>query len=185
MVTNDVVSLCFQKIKEKEMKSISIIVAIDLNNAIGKKNHLLCHLPNDLQYFKQKTTGHSIIMGRKTFESLPNGALPNRRNIVLSKNTNLNIKNFELANSLQQAIDMCKGNDEVFIIGGASLYNEAIKFAHKLYVTLIHHKFEGADTFFPTIDTDIWQNVTVIKNLRNENNIYDHDFIVFERKDKS
>lgn len=164
------------------MTSISIIVAIDENNAIGKKNNLLCYLPNDLQYFKQKTTGCCIIMGRKTFESLPNGALPNRRNIVLSKNKDLNIENCVLANSLQQAIKLCKENDEVFVIGGATVYNEAIRLANKLYVTIIHHKFAGADTFFPYIDSNIWKKITLVKNIKDEKNRYDHDFIVFERK---
>lgn len=174
---NEIVSLH----KKKKMDSISIIVAIDENNAIGKDNNLLCHLPNDLKYFKELTTNHTIIMGRKTFDSLPNGALPNRRNIVISHNNALALENCELANSIEQAINLCQDEKEVFIIGGSTIYNEAIKLANKLYVTQIHNQFEGADTFFPEIDFTVWKEVFSRKNFKDEKNKYEHDFILYQK----
>ncbi len=164
------------------MPVISIIAAIDENNAIGKQNGLLCHLPDDLKYFKSITQGHTVIMGRNTFLSLPNGVLPNRRNIILSRNPHFSVENGETVPSLQQAIDLCKDEDEIFIIGGGSVYREAVKVANKLYITYIHHNFEGADTFFPSIDPDVWGEVSCRKNPPDEKNKYAHSFVIYERK---
>lgn len=164
------------------MSIISIIVAIDEQNAIGKDNQLLCHLPNDLKYFKSTTQGHTVIMGRKTFESLPNGALPNRRNIILSRNKDIHFDKCEVVSSLENAISLCKDENEVFIIGGASVYKEAIEKADKLYITSIHHQFEGADSFFPPIDITIWNEVSRTENSIDEKNKYAHDFIIYTRK---
>lgn len=164
------------------MSIVSIIVAIDQNNAIGKDKNLLCYLPNDLKEFKRITSGHAIIMGRKTFESLPNGALPNRNNIVLSSNTNLECKGCALVHDLQTAIAMCKAEKEIFIIGGATLYNEAIAFADRMYVTHIEHAFDGADTFFPSIDLNLWKEVSRKENMADDKNSYVHSFVVYERR---
>ncbi|MDR1809801.1 MAG: dihydrofolate reductase, partial [Prevotella sp.] len=126
---------------------ISIIAAIDENNAIGRNNKLLCHLPNDLKYFKSVTQGHTVIMGRKTFETLPNGALPNRRNIVISRNLSFRPEGCEVFQSLETAIDACRDEDEAFVIGGGSIYKAALPMADKLYITLIHYTFAASDTF--------------------------------------
>ena len=163
------------------MPIISIIVAIDEKNAIGKDNQLLCHLPNDLKYFKSVTQGHTVIMGRKTYESLPNGALPNRRNIVLSRNENLQLERCEMADSLENAIVLCKEESEVFIIGGATVYAKAIEFADKLYITNIHHTFEGTDAFFPNIDVNKWTEDSRLNNEAGDKNRYAHTFVVYNK----
>lgn len=163
------------------MSVISVIVAIDENNAIGKDNNLLCYLPNDLKYFKSKTDGSSIIMGRKTFESLPKGALPNRRNIVISRNKTLQFPNTEMCSSLEEAVELCKDESEIFIIGGGAIYNEAIKFVDRLYLTRIHHKFEGADTHFPEIDTQKWKETWREDHQADEKHKYDYSFIRLDK----
>lgn len=161
---------------------LSIIVAIDGNNAIGKDNKLLCHLPNDLKYFKSVTQGHTVIMGRNTYLSLPNGALPNRRNIVLSRNPDFKINDGEVSSSLREAVDRCKNDAEIFVIGGGTVYNEAINIADRLYITIIHHRFEKTDTFFPQIDSTIWEEISRQENNQDEKNKYSHSFVVYERK---
>lgn len=163
------------------MPHIKIIVAIDLNNAIGKDNDLLCYLPNDLKHFKTTTSGHTVIMGRKTFESLPNGALPNRRNIVLTKNADFEAKGVDSTNSLKGAIDLLENDETAFIIGGGSIYKESIDFVDEMWVTLIDHKFEGADTFFPKIDLNRWQEVTSLRHNADEKNKYAHNIILYKR----
>lgn len=158
----------------------SIIVAVDENNAIGKDNNLLCHLPNDLKHFKAVTQGHPVIMGRKTFESLPKGALPNRRNIVITRNKDLQFERCEMVSSIQQAIELCKDESEIFFIGGGTIYNEAIGFAGRIYLTSIHHKFE-ADTFFPAIDTLLWKEISREDFQADEKHKYAYSFITFEK----
>ena len=135
---------------------ISIIAAITANGAIGVNNQLLCRLPNDMKRFKRLTTGHTVIMGRKTFESLPNGALPNRTNVVITRNPQLSFRGCELYDNLLSAINHHQHENELFIIGGASIYEQAIQFADKLYLTCIHHSFELADAFFPEIKDNEW-----------------------------
>lgn len=164
------------------MTQVSMIVAIDENNAIGKNNQLLCHLPNDLKYFKSITQGHTVVMGRNTYESLPNGALPNRRNIVLSRKPGLEIDKCEVFKSLSEAKEACSGENQVFIIGGATLYNQCLMEVDSLYVTYIHHSFDGADTFFPSIDNNIWQEVSRVYNPADEKNQYAHSFVVYNRR---
>lgn len=163
------------------MTKISIIVATDENNAIGRNNGLLCHLPNDLKYFKRVTEGHPVIMGRKTFESLPKGALPNRRNIVITANKALRFDNCEMAASLEEAISLIKDESEAFIIGGGSVYKQALPLADKLYITRIHHGFAGVDTFFPEINPPEWEVISSEENPADEKNKYAHTFIVLQR----
>lgn len=163
------------------MAIISIIVAIDEKNAIGKDNQLLCHLPNDLKYFKSVTQGHTVIMGRNTYESLPSGALPNRRNIVLSRNKDLQLDRCEVSSSLEDAIALCDSETEVFIIGGATVYAKAIDLADKLYITYIHHQFEGTDAFFPKVDKNKWIESSRIENNADEKNKYAHTFVVYNK----
>lgn len=160
--------------------TLSIIVAINRQNGIGFKNKLLYWLPNDLKRFKTLTTGHTIIMGRKTFESLPKGALPNRRNIVLSRNRT-DFPGAECYTSLQQAIENIPGDEEAFIIGGASLYKEALPLADRLYITEIDDEGKEADAFFPFIDPDIWKEKSRECHPTDEKHLYSYCFIDYER----
>lgn len=164
------------------MNTLSIIVAIAENRAIGKQQQLLCHLPDDLKRFKRITGGHTIIMGRKTFESLPNGALPNRKNIVLSKTENLSYPGAFMCPSLEKALELCKDEDEVFIIGGAAVYESAMKLANKLYITRIHHKFDDADTFFPEFDETNWIVTEKESFPADEKHPYPYTFVTYTRK---
>ncbi len=159
---------------------ISIIVAIAENNAIGFNNQLLCYLPNDLKWFKKNTNGRKVIMGRNTFLSLPNGALPNRENIVITDKNEL-FENCKIVNSIEQAITNFDLENENFIIGGASVYKQFLPMANKLYITKIKHNFE-ADAFFPEIDINIWKNIEIIENKADEKHKYDYDFLIYEKK---
>jgi len=160
---------------------LSIIAALGKNNEIGKGNQLLCHLPADLKRFKSITTGHTVIMGRKTFESLPNGALPNRRNIVISRNPELIVEGAEVYSSLDQALLKCIDEAEVFITGGAQIYKQALPVADKLYITKIHAAFPEADAFFPPIDRNIWKEVDREFFPADEKNPYAFTFVEYER----
>lgn len=164
------------------MTTLSLIVAIADNQAIGKKQQLLCHLPKDLKRFKAITSGHTVIMGRKTYESLPNGALPNRKNIVLSNSANLSLPDCLVVNSLDKALQACEGEDEVFIIGGAAVYEAALQQADKLYITRIHHAFEEADTFFPAINDSDWEEVEKETCEADDKHVYPFTFITYIRK---
>lgn len=160
---------------------ISIIVAINENNAIGKDNDLLYYLPNDLKRFKTLTTGHTIIMGRRTFQSLPKGALPHRRNIVLTRGTQ-RFDGAECFSSLEEALQNCTMTEEIFVIGGASLYKEALPIADKLYLTLIADKETPADTYFPTIDFSEWELVHKEQHVADEKHPYAYTFADYIRK---
>lgn len=133
-----------------------IIVAIANHNAIGKDNGLLCHLPDDLKHFKSVTSGHTVIMGRNTFFSLPKGALPNRRNIVLSPDDET-FPGCETAHSIEEALNLSAEDEKVFFIGGAMIYSQSYPIVDHLYLTMVHADFE-ADTFFPEIDLSLWEN---------------------------
>ena len=159
---------------------LSIIVAINKNNGIGLNNKLLYWLPNDLKRFKALTTGHTIIMGRKTFESLPKGALPNRRNIVLTSQ-DLKFEGAETFHTLSDAMEACKNEEETFIIGGASLYNEAMAVADRLYITEIEDSEKEADVFFPKISLDEWQEKSRECHQTDEKHLYSYNFVNYER----
>lgn len=161
------------------MPIISLIAAVDKNNAIGINGKLLCYLPADLAHFKKITTGHSIIMGRKTFDSLPNGALPDRRNIVITRNDNLKFENAEKAGSLEKAIEMCNDEKEIFIIGGGYIYKSGINIADRIYQTQILHSFKEADTFFPKIDETKWKLISSETHLSDKENPYGYIFKVY------
>ena len=151
---------------------LNIIACISKKHrAIGYQNRLLYTIPSDMTRFRMLTTGHVIIMGRKTFESLPNGALPNRHNIVISK-TREQIAGCEVFGSLEEALEARKEaaeEDECFIIGGASIYEQALPFADKLYLTIVEKEPEHADTFFPEINPAEWE--VTEKEMRNENGL--------------
>ena len=161
---------------------VSIIAAIADNGAIGANNRLLCHLPNDLRRFKKLTTGHTVIMGRKTFESLPKGALPNRTNVVVTRNLQQSIDGCELYDQLLDAIHNHQHESEVFIIGGASVYAQAIQLADKLYLTYIHHTFEHADTFFPVINDSEWIITDSETFPPDEHHLFPYSFKTFIKK---
>lgn len=161
---------------------ISIIVALARNRAIGLNGNLIWHLSADLKYFKRVTTGHTVIMGYKTFLSLPNQrALPNRRNIIISSHLEQAPEGFELAHSIQEAVNMVHDEEETFVIGGGSIYEQFLPHADKLYLTRIDKEFE-ADTYFPYIDFDEWNLIDV--NVVDEDPLVDftYRFEVWERK---
>jgi len=135
--------------------NIAIIVAVAQNFAIGKNNELLFHLPNDLKRFKQITKGHSVIMGKKTFFSLPNGPLLHRRNIVITDIPGENFEGCETVNSIEEVIELVKNEEMAFVIGGGMIYCQFYPIAGKLFLTLVHQDFE-ADIFFPEINFDEW-----------------------------
>ena len=159
----------------------SIIVVIANNNAIGKDNKLLCHLPNDLKWFKKNTSGHNVVMGRNTFLSLPKGALPKRKNIVITDKVDDSFKNCTMAHSIEEAKQHFSKEKENFIIGGASIYKQFLPFADKLYLTRIEHDFD-ADAFFPEINFDEWKLIEKIDNEPNEKNKYNYSFLIYEKK---
>ncbi len=162
---------------------LSIIVAVNKNHGIGFENKLLYWLPNDLKRFKALTTGHPIIMGRKTFESLPKGALPNRRNIVLTRQ-DLHFEGAETFHTLEEALATCDATDEAFCIGGASLYHEAMKIADRLYITEIEDAEKEADVFFPVIDSDAWEEKSRECHSTDEKHLYSYCFVNYERIEK-
>ena len=136
---------------------LTIISALDRNRGIGYKNRLLFHLRADLQRFKALTTGHTIIMGRRTFESLPKGALPNRRNIVLSHQEGLAFAGAEVFPSLEAALAACRADEQVFVIGGYSVYRDALPLADRLALTEVDAAAEDVDTYFPALSAEEWQ----------------------------
>lgn len=160
-------------------KKISIIVAIAQNHAIGKDNDLLWHISNDFKWFKSKTKGHQIIMGKKTHESLPNGPLPNRRNIVITDDPNDNFKGCFTVFSIDEAIAQCSETEESFIIGGGSIYKQFLPHANKFYLTRIHKDFE-ADIFFE-VDFNNWKLTEQIDVNDDRQNDFRYSFLTYER----
>ena len=157
---------------------IHVIAAVAQNRAIGFENKLLYWLPNDLKRFKQLTTGHTIIMGRKTFESLPKGALPNRRNVVLMR-TVQTLPGCEVFPTLEAALASCQPDEEVYIIGGASVYQQAMAVADRLCLTEIADTPLQADAFFP--DYSQWHVVTKEAHPKDERHAFDYAFVDYER----
>ena len=157
---------------------ISIIAAVAKNRAIGYKNKLLYWLPNDLKRFKTLTTGHTIIMGRKTFESLPKGALPNRRNVVLSRSEK-EFPGCEVFPSLKEALKHCQPDEDVFIIGGASVYSQAMTVANRLCLTEIDDTPAEADAFFPPYDD--WNVAEREEHDVDEKHAYRYAFVDYVR----
>jgi len=161
-------------------QNISIIVAIAQNFAIGKNNDLLFHLPNDLKRFKQITTGHPVIMGRNTLLSLPKGALPNRRNIVITDNPNEIFERCEMVFSIEEAIQAVENEEEAFIIGGGMIYRQFFPHAGKLYLTLVHRDFD-ADVYFPEINYSEWDEF-FREDLFDETNGFNYSYLNLKRK---
>lgn len=157
---------------------VSSIVAVGENNAIGKNNQLLWHMPADLKHFKDITSGRSIIMGRKTFDSVGK-PLPKRRNIVVTRQ-DIAIPGCEVVKSVEEGLELCKGEDEVFIGGGAEIYKLAMHLTDRIYLTIIHKNFD-ADTFFPEIDNKIWKETEREDHAPDDKNQYAYSFITLER----
>ena len=159
---------------------ISLIVAASINNAIGKENQLLWHLPNDLKFFKNTTWGGVVIMGRKTFESV-NKPLPGRTNIVITKQPDWNAENVEVANSLDDALEKATALNfkEIFIIGGGEIYKQSIEIANRIYLTKVHTEIDG-DAFFPDLNND-WKMISNRDFKSDEKNKFDHSFQIWER----
>jgi dihydrofolate reductase len=160
---------------------ITLIAAISENNALGKDNQLLWHLPDDFKRFKEVTLGHHVIMGRKTFESINKKALPKRTNIIITKQTSYDASCIVLASSLKKALQIAKTDPNPYILGGGMIYKEAILLADRLDLTIVHHNFE-ADIFFPKIDLNIWKEVSRKFHPKDEKHKYDFSFVIYERK---
>lgn len=161
---------------------LSIIVAKAKNNTIGKDNKLLWNIPDDLKRFKELTTNHNIIMGRKTFESIGR-ILPNRKHIVFSQNPDfkVNNENVEIVHSMLQIQQYIEDENENFVIGGAMIYNLLMPYVTKMYVTEIDKDFEG-DTFFTRINSDIWEEISREEGPEDSKNNFKYEYVTYKRK---
>lgn len=169
---------------------INLIAAIDLNNGLGYKNELLCHLSNDLKHFKNLTSGHFVCMGRLTYDSIGN-PLPNRTNIILTRNKDYKapLGTF-VYHSIEDVIseynNLNNNESELFIIGGGDIFKQAMSYADRIYLTIIQNKFSHVDSYFPLIDLSEWQVVQgqTVHNKADSNNEYDHVFVTYEKRKK-
>lgn len=159
---------------------ISLIVAMDSNRVIGKANDIPWRIPKDWEFVKKTTMGHSIVLGRKNLESIGR-ALPNRRNIILTRDKSFTFDGCEMAYSIEEVFELCEDDEELFIFGGEQIYTIFLPYVETMYMTKIHHEFEG-DTFFPEVQFDEWNEIAMEKGVRDEENPYDYDFCIFERK---
>lgn len=159
---------------------IIMIAAAAENNALGKNNELVWHLPNDFKRFKSLTTGHHIIMGRKTFESFPK-PLPDRVHVVITRQENYKPEGCIVVDSIEKAIAVCPENDDSYVIGGGEIYNLALPFTDIIELTKVHHNFE-ADTFFPKINKNEWILVESEENYKDEKHLYDYTYETYIRK---
>lgn len=167
---------------EKKTSNLTIIVAAGENNAIGKDNDLIWHLSDDLKRFKSLTNGHHIIMGRKTFESFPK-PLPNRTHIVITRQSNYKApEGVIIVNSLEDAIDASKNDQQPFIIGGGEIYKQSMPLADKIELTRVHSNFENADTYFPEINITKWQEINRITHDADEKHAHAFSFITYKRR---
>lgn len=180
-INKDISNLSFSA-NERRAAGISFIVATDENNVIGKNNRLPWHLPSDMKYFKNQTWGMTVIMGRKSLESLGK-PLQGRKNIVITRNTDWKPEGVQVAHSVAEAIALAKqtGVKEIFIIGGAEIFKATMSIADRIYLTRIHHKFEG-DAYFPEVSANEWNLMRSRFCKADEKNQYAHTFQVWERK---
>ena len=161
-------------------KEITLIAAASENNVLGKENKLIWHISDDLKRFKQLTEGHSVIMGRKTFESMPS-ALPKRINIILTKNKNYIAKNALIAHSKEEALALTGNDNNPFIIGGGEIYSLFLPLANTIELTRIHHFFDG-DSFFPEISTTEWVLIKVENQKVKDGQPYKYSYLTYERR---
>lgn len=160
--------------------NLSLIVAVAENGAIGKNNDLLWHISADLKHFKALTTGHCIIMGRKTYESFPKRPLPNRRNIVITSNMEYHDEGCEVVHSVEEAIALCKDDEQSFVIGGATVYRQFLPLVNKLYLTKVFATFE-ADTFFPEIDMSQFEQTAASEVFTDEKTGLRYQYLEYEK----
>ena len=164
------------------MGTITIIAAIANNNALGKDNDLIWHLPTDLKRFKKVTSGHHILMGRNTYESIGK-PLPNRTTVIITRNPNYKAAGCIVVDSIEKAIEVAKNDSEIFIIGGAQIYKQTIasNLVDQLDITKVHHEFE-ADVYFPEIDSNIWKEASRENFNADEKNKYNYSFIRYNKR---
>ena len=160
--------------------NLSLIVAVADNWAIRKDNNLLWHISADLKHFKALTTGHCIIMGRKTYESFPKRPLPNRRNIVITNNKDYCEEGCEVVHSVEEAIALCKDDEQSFVIGGATVYTQFLPFVDKIFLTKVFATFE-ADTFFPPIDTDVFKEISASDIFTDEKSGLRYQYLEYQK----
>ncbi len=163
------------------MPEITIIAAVAENRAIGYKNRLIYRLAADMKHFRLLTTGHTVLMGRKTFESLPKGALPNRRNIVVSRTVG-SFEGCDVYSSIKDALEHCGNDEKVFVIGGASVYAEAFPLAKRLELTCVHATPKNADVFFPETNFAEWEETARERHDADDKNEKPFDFVSYTRK---
>ena len=157
-----------------------LIAAVAENNALGKNNDLLWHLPNDFKRFKEVTSGHYIVMGRKTFESFPK-PLPNRTHVIITRQKDFKHEGCIVVSDIEKAIAACPENEDIYIIGGGEIYTQSIHFADQLDITRVHHSFD-ADVYFPEINPDIWELTNETFHPKDEKHLFDFTFQTFARK---
>ena len=161
---------------------VSLVAAASDNNVIGKNNTLPWRLPADMKFFKNLTMGHTVIMGRKTFESMGK-PLPGRKNVVITRNKEFKAEGCSIVSSIEDALNRCASENEVFIIGGAEIYRQSIKMADKIYLTRVHGYFDG-DAFFPDIPADGWDETAHTDFAADEKNSYPYSFLIFFNRKK-
>tara|TARA_B100000282_G_scaffold124468_1_gene88759 strand:- start:11 stop:505 length:495 start_codon:yes stop_codon:yes gene_type:complete len=159
---------------------LTIIAAASTNNVIGFNNKLIWNIPNDLKRFKELTLGHSVIMGRKTFESLPN-PLPKRRNIIVTKNKDYSRNGIEVTSNIEDAIDLCKSDSQPFIIGGGEIYSQTIEIVDKIELTRVYKDYQG-DAFFPDIPLDKFELTNELVNYLDDDSSTKYSFLTYIRK---
>ena len=163
-----------------ENRELTIIAAVSINNIIGNKNKLIWKLSNDLKRFKNLTTNHSVIMGRKTFESLPN-PLPGRDNIVITRDTNYSKPNIQVCSSIEDAINLTKTDTQPFIIGGGQIYTQTINIVDKIELTRVHKEFDG-DAYFPEIPLDIFELINKENYNSDLENEFDYSYLTYKKR---
>lgn len=164
---------------------IAMIAAVAENGVIGKDNDLAWSLPDDMKYFMNTTKGHYIVLGRKNYDSLPPKfrPLPNRTNVVITRQSDLQLEGAHIVNTLEEAFEFCKKNNQekIFVIGGGQIYKLALPYADTLYITEVHHSFDG-DTYFPEFDKSDWEEVSREPHGMDERHLYPFNFVVYKRK---
>lgn len=160
---------------------VSIVVAASENNVIGKDNRLLWHLPEDLKFFKRQTTGKVIIMGRKTFESVGSKPLPNRTNVVITRNKDFVSPGVVVFHTLKEALDAYKDEPETCVVGGEQIYREALPYTGTVYLTRVHTTIDG-DTFFPELDASLWELVNQTYHPADEKHLFPFTFCEYRKK---
>ncbi|MBR1626984.1 MAG: dihydrofolate reductase [Bacteroidales bacterium] len=166
------------------MNTFNIIVAVAENNAIGRNGDLLWHIHNDMLFFKNTTKGHPVVMGRKTWESLQVKPLPKRENIVVTTDKSFAFEDVKVLNSIDEVRNLPQYDNEVFIIGGGTIYKEFLSLCNRLYVTKVFAEYPDADTFFPQIDMNIWQIETESDIFTDEKSNLRYQFVTYKRKIK-